>query len=104
MYMDVLQQQLKTDMPTRQTQHLQHSMAASPLAPSFLTDGPLPWTYCTVSIRSIRRRSCSLFSLHFFDRPGTTIEFHLFGDVGFLTFDPNNLESILATNFEGTFC
>ncbi|KAI4262995.1 MAG: hypothetical protein L6R42_001838 [Xanthoria sp. 1 TBL-2021] len=43
------------------------------------------------------------FQSSFFDRLGPTMEFHLFGDVGFLTFDPNNLESILATNFEGTF-
>ncbi|KAL8757102.1 MAG: hypothetical protein Q9199_002464 [Rusavskia elegans] len=40
------------------------------------------------------------FQSSFFDRLGPTIEFHLFGDVGFLTFDPNNVESILATNFE----
>ncbi|KAI4260209.1 MAG: hypothetical protein L6R42_004163 [Xanthoria sp. 1 TBL-2021] len=40
------------------------------------------------------------FQSSFFDRLGSTMEFHLFGDVGFHTFDPNNLESILATNFE----
>lgn len=31
------------------------------------------------------------FQSSFFDRLGTTIEFHLFGYVGFLTFDPKNL-------------
>ncbi|KAI4273861.1 MAG: hypothetical protein L6R38_006239, partial [Xanthoria sp. 2 TBL-2021] len=40
------------------------------------------------------------FQSSFFGRLGPTVEFHLFGDVGFLTFDPNNVESILATNFE----
>lgn len=37
-----------------------------------------------------------------FGRLGPTIGFHLFGDVGFLTFDPKNVESILATTYEGT--
>ena len=36
----------------------------------------------------------------FFDKLGPNIEPRLFGDVGFLTFDPKNLEAILSTNFE----
>ncbi|KAL8672998.1 MAG: hypothetical protein Q9168_002559 [Polycauliona sp. 1 TL-2023] len=47
-----------------------------------------------------KTRKLLAFQSCFFDRLGSTIEFHLFGDVGFLTFDPINVESILATNFE----
>ncbi|KAL8731008.1 MAG: hypothetical protein Q9166_003659 [cf. Caloplaca sp. 2 TL-2023] len=36
----------------------------------------------------------------FFDDLGSTIELRLFGDVGFLTFDPDNIEAILSTHFE----
>ena len=41
------------------------------------------------------------FQTQFFDKLGPTIEFRLFGDVGFFTFDPKNVEAILSTNFEG---
>ena len=41
------------------------------------------------------------FQTSFFDKLGPSIEFRLFGDVGFITFDPKNLEAILSTNFEG---
>lgn len=37
----------------------------------------------------------------YFDKLGPNIELRLFGDVGFLTFDPKNIEAILSTNFEG---
>ncbi|KAL8993141.1 MAG: hypothetical protein Q9169_006573 [Polycauliona sp. 2 TL-2023] len=47
-----------------------------------------------------KTRKLLAFQSSFFDRLGPTIEMHLFGDVGFLTFDPANVESILATNFE----
>ena len=30
-------------------------------------------------------------------------EFHLFGQVGYLTTDPRNVESILSTRFEGIY-
>ena len=41
------------------------------------------------------------FQTPFFDELGPSIEFRLFGDVGFLTFDQKNLEAILSTNFDG---
>ncbi|CAF9919516.1 MAG: hypothetical protein HETSPECPRED_004023 [Heterodermia speciosa] len=40
------------------------------------------------------------FQTQFFDRLGSTIEFRLFGDIGFFTFNPKNIEAILSTNFE----
>lgn len=41
----------------------------------------------------------------FFDELGPNIEMRLFGDVGYLTFDPRNIEAVVSTNFEGTsFC
>ncbi len=41
------------------------------------------------------------FQTPYFDRLGPNIELRLFGEVGYLTFDPENLEAILSTNFEG---
>ena len=41
------------------------------------------------------------FQTPFFDDLGPSIEWRLIGDVGFLTFDPRNVEAILSTNFEG---
>lgn len=41
------------------------------------------------------------FQTPYFDNLGPSIEWRLFGDVGFLTFDPRNVEAILSTNFEG---
>ena len=38
----------------------------------------------------------------YFDELGLSIEMRLFGDVGYLTFDPSNLEAILSTHFEGS--
>ncbi|KAG7008903.1 hypothetical protein G7Y79_00004g014870 [Physcia stellaris] len=40
------------------------------------------------------------FQTPYFDDLGPSIEWRLFGDVGFLTFDPRNVEAILSTNFE----
>lgn len=31
------------------------------------------------------------------------MEIHLFGQVGYLTVDPRNIESMLSTRFEGSF-
>lgn len=36
-----------------------------------------------------------------FDELGPNIEFMLLGSPGFVTFDPENLEAILSTHFEG---
>lgn len=37
----------------------------------------------------------------FFNEFGPNIEYTLLGDTGFLTFDPENLEAIFSTHFEG---
>ena len=37
----------------------------------------------------------------FFTELGPNVEYTLFGDTGFLTFDPENLEAIFSTHFEG---
>ena len=37
----------------------------------------------------------------FFDKLGPNVEYTLVGTSGFLTFDPENLEAVLSTNFEG---
>ena len=41
------------------------------------------------------------FQTPYFDKLGPNIELRLFGAVGYLTFDPKNLEAILSTKFEG---
>ena len=37
----------------------------------------------------------------FFDELGPNVEYTLFGTSGFLTFDPENLEAVLSSCFEG---
>ena len=44
------------------------------------------------------------FQTTYFEKLGPTIEFRLFGDVGFFAFDPENIEAILSTHFEGRLC
>ncbi|CAG7925900.1 unnamed protein product [Penicillium olsonii] len=41
-----------------------------------------------------------LFQSQYFDKLGPNMTFKLFGNQGFLTADPKNVEAILATNFE----
>ncbi|CAG8900248.1 unnamed protein product [Penicillium egyptiacum] len=41
-----------------------------------------------------------LFQSQYFDRIGPNMTFKLFGNQGYLTADPKNVESILSTNFE----
>ena len=50
------------------------------------------------------KRKTLLFSqTPFFDELGPNVEYTLFGTEGFLTFDPENLEAVLSTNFEGLY-
>jgi hypothetical protein len=41
------------------------------------------------------------FQSQFFDQCGLNMEIVLFGNVGYLTMDPKNIEAILSTKFEG---
>ncbi|CAG8058938.1 unnamed protein product [Penicillium salamii] len=42
-----------------------------------------------------------LFQSQYFDKLGPNMTFKLFGNQGYLTADPKNVEAILSTNFEG---
>ena len=42
------------------------------------------------------------FQTPYFEEYGPNIELKLLGSVGYLTFDPENIEAILSTRFEGT--
>lgn len=41
------------------------------------------------------------FQSDFFDKIGQNMELRLFGQVGYMTLDPKNIEAILSTRFEG---
>ena len=41
------------------------------------------------------------FQAQFFDRIGKNMELKLFGNVGYLSIDPKNIEAVLSTRFEG---
>lgn len=42
-----------------------------------------------------------MFQSQYFDKLGPNMTFKLFGNQGYLTADPKNVEAILSTNFEG---
>lgn len=41
------------------------------------------------------------FQSTFFDKIGPNMELRLFGQIGYMTTDPKNIEAILSTRFEG---
>ena len=41
------------------------------------------------------------FQAQYIDKCGPNMKLHLFGDTGYLTTDPKNIEFILSTGFEG---
>jgi hypothetical protein len=42
------------------------------------------------------------FQSQFFDRLGPNMKIMLFGQAGYMTMDPRNIEAILSTRFEGS--
>ena len=47
-----------------------------------------------------QKKLLTLFSEHF-EQLGTTAELTILGGTGFATMDPQNIEALLATHFEG---
>lgn len=48
-----------------------------------------------------QKRLLSLFT-DYFDQLGPTVELTILGGVGFATMDPENIEAVLSTHFDGT--
>lgn len=47
------------------------------------------------------KRLLSLFT-EYFDQLGSTVELSILGGIGFATMDPENVEAVLSTHFDGT--
>ena len=48
-----------------------------------------------------QKRLLSLFT-EYFDQLGPTVELTILGGTGFATMDPENVEAVLSTRFDGT--
>ena len=47
------------------------------------------------------KRLLSLFT-EYFEQLGSTVELTILGGIGFATMDPENVEAVLSTHFDGT--
>lgn len=52
---------------------------------------------------AVSRQQLLSYQSQFFNNIGTTLAFKLFGNQGFVTIEPENVEAILSKKFEGKY-